>query len=48
MPQLTLYYAPGASSMATHIALHETGAPFALHLVDLSRQENRRATCRLD
>ena len=41
MPQLTLYYAPGASSMATHIALHETGAPFALHLVDLSRQENR-------
>ena len=43
MPQLTLYYAPGASSMATHIALHETGAPFALQLIDLSRKENRSA-----
>jgi glutathione S-transferase len=25
---LTLYLAPGSSSMAVHIALHETGAPF--------------------
>ena len=26
---LTLYFAPGSSSMAAHIALHEIGAPFA-------------------
>ena len=25
---LTFYFAPGSSSMAPHIALHETGAPF--------------------
>ena len=25
---LTLYFAPGASSMAVHIALHEIGAAF--------------------
>lgn len=25
---LTFYFSPGSSSMATHIALHETGAPF--------------------
>jgi glutathione S-transferase len=25
---LTFYHAPGSSSMAPHIALHETGAPF--------------------
>ena len=28
MPALTLYFAPGASSMAPHIALHEVGATF--------------------
>ena len=25
---LTLFFAPGASSMAVHIALHEIGIPF--------------------
>lgn len=25
---ITFYFSPGSSSMATHIALHETGAPF--------------------
>ena len=38
---LTLYYSPGSSSMATHIALHEVGAPFELKLTALHRNENR-------
>jgi glutathione S-transferase len=28
MTKLTLYFAPGSSSMAVHIALHEVGTPF--------------------
>jgi len=28
---LTLYFTPGTSSMAPHIALHEIGAPFEGH-----------------
>jgi glutathione S-transferase len=28
MTELALYFAPGSSSMAVHIALHEVGAPF--------------------
>lgn len=40
---LTLYYSPGSSSMATHIALHEIGAPFELKLIALHNQENRAA-----
>jgi glutathione S-transferase len=38
---LTLYYSPGSSSMATHIALHEVGVPFELKLTALHREENR-------
>jgi glutathione S-transferase len=40
---LTLYYSPGSSAMATHIALHEVGAPFELKLVPLHAQANRAA-----
>ena len=40
---LTLYYSPGSSAMATHIALHEVGVPFELRLTALTRNEHRAA-----
>ncbi|MGD9614128.1 MAG: glutathione S-transferase family protein [Alphaproteobacteria bacterium] len=36
---LTLYYAPGACSMASHIALEETGAPYDPRPVSLATGE---------
>jgi glutathione S-transferase len=38
---LTLYFCPGTSSMAPHIALHEIGCPFEGRAISLARQENR-------
>jgi glutathione S-transferase len=38
---LTLYFAPGSSSMAPHIALHEIGAPFEPRPLSFTRKENR-------
>jgi glutathione S-transferase len=38
---LTLYFSPGSSAMATHIALYEVGVPFERKLVSLARHENR-------
>ena len=38
---LTFWFAPGASSMATHIALHEVGAEFDARPVSFSRKETR-------
>ncbi|HEY2620994.1 MAG TPA: glutathione S-transferase family protein [Acetobacteraceae bacterium] len=38
---LTLYFAPGASSMAPHIALHEIGARFESRPLSFHRKENR-------
>jgi glutathione S-transferase len=35
---LTLYFSPGSSAMAPHIALHEIGVPFETRLVSLARK----------
>jgi glutathione S-transferase len=36
---LTLFFAPGSSSMAVHIALHEVGAPFDARPLSLAKRE---------
>jgi len=38
---LTLFIAPGASSMAPHIALNEIGIAFAVRPISFRRKENR-------
>ncbi len=38
---LTLYLAPGSSSMAPHIALHEIGAPFEAKALSFAKNEHR-------
>jgi glutathione S-transferase len=38
---LTLYYSPGSSAMATHIALYEVGVPFEAKLTSLHKNEHR-------
>ena len=38
---LTFYFAPGSSSMAAHIALHEVGAAFDPRPLSFARKENR-------
>jgi glutathione S-transferase len=39
---LTLYYSPGACSLAAHIALRETGRPFGLERVVIAKGEHQR------
>jgi glutathione S-transferase len=41
---LTFYFAPGTSSMAPHIALHEIGLPFESHPLSFAGQEQRRSS----
>jgi glutathione S-transferase len=41
MTELALYFAPGSSSMAVHIALHEVGAPFEPRLMSFHKQDMR-------
>src|SRR5258706_1661236 len=38
---LTLYFAPGSSSFAAHIALHEIGAPFESRPISFAKKEQR-------
>jgi glutathione S-transferase len=40
-PALTFYFAPGSSSMAPHIALHEIGVPFESKPVSFAKKEQR-------
>jgi glutathione S-transferase len=41
MTTLALYFAPGSSSMAVHIALHEVGAPFEPRPMSFHKQDMR-------
>lgn len=41
---LTLYFAPGSSSMAVHIVLHEIGAPFEARPMSFKNKDMRAAT----
>jgi glutathione S-transferase len=38
---LTLYYAPGACSMAAHIVLEESGQPYTAHRMNLAKGEQK-------
>jgi glutathione S-transferase len=38
---LTLYFSPGSSSLATHIALYEVGVPFEAKYTPLHQEANR-------
>ena len=41
---LTLYFAPGSSSMAPHIALHEVGGVFESRPISFARLDQRESS----
>ena len=41
MPQLAFYYSPGACSLASHITLEESGAPYEAHKILIAKDENK-------
>ena len=43
---LTFYFAPGSSSMAVHIALHETGAPFEARPMSFATKDMQKSEFR--
>jgi glutathione S-transferase len=43
-PRFTLFFAPGSSSMAAHIGLHEVGADFESRPLSFERHEQREPT----
>lgn len=46
MTELIFYFAPGTSSMAPHIALHEVGAPFQARPLSFATNDQREADFR--
>lgn len=46
MPNLEFYFVPGSSSMAPHIALHETGARFKARPLSFATNEQREPAFR--
>jgi hypothetical protein len=41
---ITLYFSPGGSSLASHIGLEETGAPYELKPILLAKQQQKTET----